>query len=101
MRPLEDVDWSALGEGFLVMLTISEVSPGRKMQAADFKDMEALMFSRTRSWIGIHPERGARLGKGPVKMVDGVWHCHEDLEAQKGYEDAKAGPEDVSLEPIR
>lgn len=102
MRPFERFDWSALAEGQLVLMTVQDLgNPKSKMSIADFKDVQALFLPKVSRWVGMSPTRGLRFGTGPLRMVDGIWYCSEDVDAQRGNEDLVLSPEILSFEMIR
>jgi hypothetical protein len=102
VRKFEDYDWSLLGEGQLVLMTVQDLGdPKSKMSIADFRDVQALFLSKVGKWVGMSPTRGLRFGSAPLKMVNGVWYCSEDVEAQKGHEDLTLSPDTLSLEMIK
>lgn len=102
MRSFESFDWSAVGDGQLVLMTVQDLGdPKSKMSIADFKDVQALFLPKVVKWVGMSPKRGLRFGSGPLKMVNGVWYCSEDVEAQKGHEDLALSPDSLSLEMIK
>lgn len=102
MRAFESFDFSTLQDGELAVMTVPMLGdPKTVMQVADFRDLQALFLPEAQRWVGMSYRRGLRLGKGPVRMVDGVWICSEDLAAQKGREDLKLSPESLSLEVIK
>lgn len=101
MRAFEDFNWSGLPAGELVLMTVESLGdPKAVMKIADFKDVQALYIPRVRCWVGMSPERGPRFGSGPLKMVDGIWYCVEDLESQKMFKDFQPSSNDMSLETI-
>lgn len=102
MRRFEDFDWSRVPEGQLVLMTVESLNdPRAKMKIADMRDMQALAVAKNGCWVGCSPTRGLRFGRGPVRMVDGVWFCREDVESQKGSEDMPLSPDALSLEMIK
>lgn len=83
-------------------MTVQDLGdPKSKMSIADFKDVQALFLPKVVKWVGMSPKRGLRFGSGPLKMVNGVWYCSEDVEAQKGHEDLALSPDSLSLEMIK
>lgn len=76
-------------------------NPREVMQVADFRDFQALFIPKFGKWVGLSRGRGLRFGKGPVRLVDGVWRCTEDREAQEGREDLVLSPDILSLETIK
>ena len=102
VRSFEKFDWSVVADGELVLMTVRDLGdPGEKMSVADFRDVQALFLPKVNRWVGMSPSRGLRFGSGPLKMVDGVWYCAEDLVAQRGHEDATLSPDVLSLEMIK
>ncbi len=102
MRAFERFDFSTLQDGELALMTVPELGdPKRVMQVADFRDLEALYLTDAKRWVGMSYRRGLRLGRGPLRLVGGVWICSEDVEAQKGREDLKLSPDALSLEVIK
>lgn len=102
VRPFEKFDFSTLQDGELALMTVPDLGdPKARMQVADFRDVEALFLAEAKSWIGMSHRRGLRLGRGPMRMVEGVWICAEDVDAQRGREDLKLSPESLSLEVIK
>ena len=102
MRAFEKFDWSQVGEGDLVMMTVEELGdPDMKMKVADFRDVQALFLPKVGKWVGMSPSRGLRFGAGPARLINGVWYCSEDVTAQRGHEDMELSPESLSLEMIK
>ncbi len=64
-------------------------------QVVDFLDVHALAFRG--HVLGVDRAGAVRFGKRPLRMVDGVWVMREDPEAQRGSEDVRAAPEDLSM----
>lgn len=85
-----------------MLMTVQDLGdPRSKMSIADFRDVQALFFPKVGRWVGMSPARGLRFGSGPLEMVNGVWYCLEDVEAQKGHEDLTLSPDTLSLEMIK
>lgn len=102
MREFEKFDFSTLQDGELALMTVPGLDdPHMTMRVADFRDVQALFLPEAGRWVGMSHMRGLRLGRGPLRLVDGVWLCAEDLLAQKGREDFKLSPEALSLEVIK
>lgn len=101
MRAFESYDWSDLPEGHLVLMTVEALgNPKTVMRVADFKDVQALFVTKAGRWVGMSPTRGLRFGTGPLKMVDGIWYCVEDVESQKAFKDFQPTKDSMSLETI-
>jgi len=82
-------------------VTIPDLLDDISLQMADFKDDYALVFKKTGSYLGLTLSRGVRLGKGPARMVNGIWYIDEDLYLQKVYSDIELEPELVDLRLIK
>ncbi len=100
MRP---IDWTLIGDGnqSMLLLTAGEISESGPMFVADFKDTHALVFKKTKNWLGLTKGRGVRFGKKPIRLINGVWYVTEDSTAQSGNENVELRPELLSLEPIK
>lgn len=98
MRPLD----SSLipGDGGLVLLTARDLADDSVLMAADFRDMDALVYRPTGSYVGIGAT-GVRLGKRPIEMTNGVWTMREDEGLRKAHSDVRLSAALLSLEIIR
>jgi hypothetical protein len=102
VRAFEKFDFSLLKDGELALMTVVALGdPKERMHVADFRDVQALFLPSVKRWVGMSHTRGLRFGVGPLRLVDGVWYCVEDVESQKGREDFQLSPEALSLEVIR
>jgi hypothetical protein len=101
MRSFDQVDWESLPEGKLVLMTVETIVKDATMAVADFRDVQALVFTKTGNYLGMSPTRGLRFGKSPASMQNGVWLVTEDMQAEQGWEDIQPATEDLSLEIIK
>jgi hypothetical protein len=96
------IDWGLVSDnGVMVLLTIPDLLDDVPLYMADFKDDYALIFKKTGSYLGLTLTRGVRLGKGPARMVNGIWYIDEDLYLQKVYANIDLDSELVDLKLIR
>jgi hypothetical protein len=94
------IDWNLVSDDRgLALLTVPILSATGPMYLADFKDLRALAFKKTRNFIGLSRNRGVRLGGYPLNMVDGIWYVTEDLEAK--VQDLQISHEMLCLQLIR
>jgi hypothetical protein len=101
MRP---IDWDLVpDDGTMVLLTVPDLldDVDVPLQMADFKDDYALVFKKTGSYLGLTLSRGVRLGKGPARMVNGIWYINEDPYLQKIHADIELEPEMMALGLIK
>lgn len=56
----------------LVVSTVRSVADGKSVMAADFRDQEAI-FHIKGGWLCVDVRGEFRLGRGPLRMVEGVW----------------------------
>lgn len=102
MRAFDKVDWSQVPTGQLILMTVPSLGdPAMLMRVADFLDVQALYYPATARWVGMSPDAGLRFGTAPLRLVDGVWFCREDLAAQDGQGEIRLSPAVLSLEVIR
>lgn len=102
VRAFEKFDFSVLKDGELALMTVDSLcDPKERMSVADFRDVQALFVTAVNRWVGMSHKRGLRFGVGPLRMVNGVWYCVEDVESQRGKEDFQLSPGALSLEVIR
>lgn len=96
------IDWNLVPDnGVMVLLTVPDLLDDVPLHMADFKDDHALIFKKTGSYIGLTLTRGVRLGKGPAKMINGIWYVNEDQQIQQSYPDIELDPEMVDLKTIK
>jgi hypothetical protein len=87
--------------GTLVLLTMRDVVDRAPLYITDFRDTHTLVFSKTGNFVGLTKSRGVRLGKRPLRMVDGIWYAVEDFDAQKVYKNVELRAEHLILNIIR
>jgi hypothetical protein len=96
------IDWKLVPDGgIMVLLTMRDIVDQADLMIADFKDTHALVFTMTGNFVGLTKDRGARLGKKPIRMINGIWYAFEDLEAQKKYKNVDLTANLLSFKPIR
>lgn len=71
------------------------------MYLADFRDTTALAYQKTRHFLGLSRNRGIRLGKHPLRMIDGVWYLTEDPESLMQIQDLQISHKELCLQLIR
>jgi len=99
---VREINWGIVPDnGTIVLLTMQDVMEQTPLYIADFRDTHTLVFSKTGNFVGLTKSRGVRLGKRPLRMVDGIWYAHEDLDAQKVYKNMELRPEHLILGIIR
>jgi hypothetical protein len=98
MRPID----SALipVDGSLVVLTSKDIATNSRLFIADFRDMLALVYKPTGSYLGAG-HTGIRLGKRPLEMKNGLWLMQEDVELRKTHSDVQVSPDMLALEMIK
>jgi hypothetical protein len=95
---MKPVDWDIVpDDGTMILLTTNDIIDDANLYIADFKDLKALIFKPTRSFVGLTRTRGIRLGKGPPRMINGIWYVDEDPKAQAKHKNIELTPELVSL----
>lgn len=98
MRP---IDSSLIPEdGSLVLLTSRDIADDSRLMAADFRDMVALVYKPTGSYLGVNAT-GVHLGRMPLEMVNGIWLMKEDDDLRKSHQNIQLRPELLALEMIR
>jgi len=83
------------------MVTVPDLEGLGDMYLADFKDSQALAFKKTNHFLGLSRNRGIRLGRHPLRMIDGVWYITEDPEAKMAIQDLQISHEALCLRIIR
>ena len=95
---MREIDWSIVPDnGTLVLLTMRDVMKQTPLCITDFRDTHTLVFSKTGNFVGLTKSRGVRMGKRPLRMVNGIWYADEDLAAQKVYKNMELQPEHLIL----
>ena len=84
----------------LAVLTTDDPDGG-SLYLADFRDTHALILSETGNFLGLTESRGIRLGKHPLRMMDGVWYATEDAGAAARMPDLEVSPGMLELALIR
>lgn len=99
---MQSIDWDVVpDDGTMVLLTVPDILDDITLCMADFKDDYALIFKKTGSYLGLTLTRGVRLGKGPAKMINGIWYINEDQNLQRVFPDIELEPEMVDLKLIK
>ena len=88
------------GDGSLVLLTARDLADDSVLMMADFRDMQAVVYAPTGSYLGIGAT-GVRLGARPLEMVGGLWLMKEDEGLRRAHENVRLSPDLLSLEMIR
>jgi len=98
---MKEIRWDIVpNDGSLVLLTAVNLVMDEQLFIADFRDREALVYNPTGSFVGLTRTRGIRLGKKPLRLVNGIWLLDEDLEITKIHKNLFLMPDLVSLEMI-
>jgi hypothetical protein len=96
---MRQIDSSVIsGEGKLVLLTSRDLTGESRLMAADFRDMQALIYTPTGNWIGVNVN-GVRLGKSSLEMIDGIWYMDEEVNNE--HQSVRLSPELLSFEVIK
>ena len=99
---MREIDWDIVpNNGTLVLLTMQDIMNQARLYVTDFRDTHTLVFSKTGNFVGLTKDRGVRLGKRPLRMVNGIWYAVEDFDAQKVYKNMELCPEHLILGIIR
>ena len=99
MRDLKPDDTDSFEDGQLILMTLKSISPNAPFFVADFNDIQAPVFTKTGSYIGWSGV--LKFGKGPAKMINGIWIIQEDEEVSKNYSNFKLDPELIEMVMIK
>ena len=100
MREIQPEDLEFLQKGQLILLTLKTLAPREPLLAADFRDMQAPIFTKTGNFIGFSIDRVLKFGKKPARLINGIWFVDEETNIPKEYEDIIMDPVLLSMELI-
>jgi hypothetical protein len=101
MREIRISDTESLEEGQLALMTLKKIDPNERFFVADFNDIQAPIFTKTGSYFGWSSDRSVKFGKGPAKMINGIWIIEEDKDAIENYENLSVDPNLIEMIMIR
>jgi hypothetical protein len=101
MRKILISDTESLEEGQLALMTLKKIAPDEPFFVADFNDIQAPIFTKTGSYFGWSSDRSVKFGKGPAKMVNGIWVIEEDKDVIKNYENLSVDPSQIEMVMIK
>jgi hypothetical protein len=67
--------------------------------AADFRDMQAIRFNPTGSWIGVGVH-GFKIGTSQLEMINGIWYTTDDEVLNEKYKNIQLSSDMLSFEMI-
>lgn len=94
MKKFSEIQYSG---NRLVLLTAPDISSIGPMFGADFRDMHALKYNPTGSFLGFSRHFGIRLGLKTPILVDGLWLLDEDHHLCGLHKDVQISPNLLSL----
>jgi hypothetical protein len=98
---MRQIDWKLVPEhGRMVLLTIQDLVDEVPLMIADFRDTHALFHPKSGRFLGLTRNRGMRMGKSPIQMIDGIWYINEDDEIAEKFKDLEVKSEDLILKVI-
>lgn len=101
MRKIQISDTESLEDGQLALMTLKTISQNAPFFVADFNDIQAPIFTKTGSYFGWSSDRSVKFGKGPAKMINGIWVIEEDKDAIKNYENLSVDPNLIEMVMIK
>lgn len=96
---MRDFDLKLVPAEGLALMTAPDVDGG-PMYVADFRDSHALVYRATGHFVGFSRRKGLKLGRRPLRMVNGIWIMDEYSGDLRGHEHVELRPELLSLELI-
>jgi hypothetical protein len=97
---MRDFDWKFVPVKGLVLLTVQEISIHSPVFIADHRDTHALAYTPTGGFIGQSLRNGMRLGKVPLRLIDGIWYMAEDEDSQRSHTAIQLSPDLLTLRVI-
>lgn len=90
---MKEFGYELLPVNGFALLTVPDIDGHGRMYLADFRDSQVLIFKPSGNFLGFSKEKGIRLCRGPMSMVNGIWVVQEDKSAVESYKDIRLTPE--------
>jgi len=96
---MRQIEWDMVRDDKLILLTSHDLTDDSIFMAADFRDMQAIRFNPTGSWIGVGVH-GFKIGTSQLEMINGIWYTTDDEVLNEKYKNIRLSSDMLSFETL-
>lgn len=97
---MRQIELDMMLEDKLILLTSHNLIDSSILMAADFRDMQAVRFNLTGSWVGMGVH-GVRIGTDQLEMINGIWYTTDDEELNETYKNTRLSSDVLSFDMLK